>query len=147
MTEASIATTTMPLSVASLIPSLSAAGSFGLTTIALTFLAMRSRMSASWPAASTSWWMTVTELTSPDAAAWALAEQIDASRQPLPVPAPFAKPMVYLPPRARRSGPRRSARRTTRLLEQALAMIANAARPNANLARIDPFWVMRSPPS
>src|SRR5690242_6594193 len=48
--------------------------------------------------------MTVTDLTSPEAAAWALAEQIDASRQPLPVPAPFAKPMVYLAPPAAADG-------------------------------------------
>ncbi len=58
--------------------------------------------------------------------------------------------MVYLPPAALDEpalGAAALGAADDPLLEQALAMIANAARPNANLARIDPFWVMRSPPS
>src|SRR3954470_8865844 len=126
----------MPLSVASLIPSFSALGSCGLTTIALTFFAIRSRMSASCPAALTLWWMTVTDLTSPDAAAWALAEQIDASRQPFPVPAPLAKPIVYLAPPAAPDAPAPPVDgEAVELQAPTTAIAATATRPRANPIR------------
>ena len=46
--------TGMPAAIASAMAGLRASGLFGLTTIALTFAAIRLRMSVSWPAASTS---------------------------------------------------------------------------------------------
>src|SRR6187402_1743905 len=88
--------------------------------------------------------MTVTDETLPDAAAWALTEQIDDSRQPLPTPPPLAKPILYepvAPPLAPAEGAVEPP-----LLEQATAIIATAARPPSIFARIDPFWVMRAPP-
>ena len=87
--------------MASSIAGFSASGSFGLMMIASTSSAIRSRMSVSWPAASVSWLMTVTLSTLPDATAWALTEQIDDSRQPLPTPPPLANPMWYGPAGAR----------------------------------------------
>src|SRR6476469_2462009 len=87
----------MPALMASAMAGLSASGLFGLTTIALTFAAIRFRMSVSWPAAYKSCWIALTFVTSPDAAAWDLAEQRADSRQPLPVPPPLAYPIVYLP--------------------------------------------------
>src|SRR6187397_2982527 len=83
--------------------------------------------------------MTVTLSTLPDATAWALTEQIDDSRQPLPTPPPLAKPMWYGPAAALGAV-------DAPLLEQAAATIATTARPPSALARIDPFWIMRTPP-
>jgi hypothetical protein len=52
VTKASTETVLMPAAFASASAGLSAAGSFGLKTIASTPAAIRSRMSAAWPAAS-----------------------------------------------------------------------------------------------
>src|SRR6478752_6580260 len=85
--------------------------------------------------------MTVTPVTWPESAAWALAEQIDASRQPLPTPPPLAKPMVYLPPPAPPLGAADDP-----LLEHAAAITAIAAIPMDSRARAEPFLSIRSPP-
>ena len=94
MTDASIATTAMPCRVASLIAGVERVRIAGLMRIAFTSLAIRSRMSASWPAASVSLVDDGDALTLPDLTAWALAEQIMASRQPLPTPPGFENPIV-----------------------------------------------------
>ena len=97
-------------------------------------------MSASWPAASVTRDWTVTLLTLPDATAWALAEQIIASRQPLPTAPGFEKPIVYFAPAAPPLGALDAP-----VLEQAAAINAMAARPIANRERLDPL-IIRSPP-
>src|SRR5512144_3264048 len=85
----------MPAAFASARAGLSASGSFGLNTMALTPFAMRSRMSDSWPAASVLRWMVVSSETWPEALAWALAVQTCSSRKPLPTPPPFEYPILY----------------------------------------------------
>src|SRR5688500_15038614 len=72
------------------------AGSDGLTMIALTPAEIRWRMSSSWPAASVLRCAMLSELTSPEASACALIEQIISSRQPLPATV-LETPMVYGP--------------------------------------------------
>src|SRR5438445_6996555 len=91
----STATTTMPLSVACLITSLSASRSDGLMTITFAPDEIRLRMSAICPAASVVLLATITLETTPDALAWALIEQIISSRQPLPVSV-LDTPTTYL---------------------------------------------------
>src|SRR5882757_5533762 len=63
--------------------------------MAFTPLAIRVRMSASWPAASVLRWITVRSETWPEAFACALAVQTCSSRKPLPTPPPFEYPIVY----------------------------------------------------
>src|SRR4051812_39880902 len=90
--------------------------------------------------------MTVTFETLPDLTAWALTEQIDDSRHPLPTPPPLAKPILYepvAPPLAAADAPGAV---DAPLLEQATATSATTARPPSILARIDPFLIMRTPP-
>src|SRR6185436_15272977 len=94
----------MPLAIASAMAGLSASGLDGLMSRMLTFFAIRSRMSASWPAASVSRVVARTLLILPDVTAWALAEQIIASRQPLPTAPGFEMPTVYLPAAAEPPG-------------------------------------------
>ena len=84
VTAWSTATTTMPLSVASLSAAWMPAGSAGLTTMASTPAEIRLRMSSDWPAASVLRWAMLSEATSPEASAWAFIAQIISSRQPLP---------------------------------------------------------------
>ena len=86
--------TVMPAAIASAMAGFSASGPDGLMMIALTPWAIRVRMSDSWPGASVSRWMIVTFETLPDLTAWAFAEQSMASRQPLPTPPAFEKPIV-----------------------------------------------------
>src|SRR3954451_14095339 len=97
--------------------------------------------------------MTVTFETLPDLTAWALTEQIDDSRHPLPTPPPLAKPILYEPVAAPLAGAPLAAADApllgaveAPLLEQATAINATAARPPSILARIDPFWIMGAPP-
>ena len=98
----------------------------------------------------------MTFVTSPDAAAWDLAEQRADSRQPLPVPPPLAYPIVYLPvpPPDALEAPADAPAEAPPLaaplavvpeLEQAAATTAMAARPIAALPRNDSLF-MRSPP-
>ncbi len=84
----------MPAAFASARAGLRAAGSFGLKTIASTPLAIRSRMSESWPAASVLRWIVVSSDTWPDASASAVAVQTCSSRKPLPTPPPFEYPIL-----------------------------------------------------
>src|ERR1035437_5889684 len=86
----------IPAACASARAGLRALGSFGLKTIALTPLAIRSRMSESWPAASVLRLVTVIWETVPTTLAWALAVHICSSRKPLPTPPPLEYPMVYV---------------------------------------------------
>ncbi len=79
----------MPAAWASSSAGLSASGSFGLNTMAFTPLAIRSRMSCSWPAASVLRWIVVSVETLPEASASAFAVQTCSSRKPLPTPPPF----------------------------------------------------------
>src|SRR5829696_6667904 len=92
--------TVMRAAVASAIAGFRASGPAGLMMIALTFWAIRVRMSDSWPGASVSRWMIVTLETLPALTACALAEQSIASRQPLPTPPAFENPIVTFPPAA-----------------------------------------------
>src|SRR3954464_4446649 len=117
----------MPASVASLIAGLSASGPDGLRTIAFTPWAMSVRMSASWPGASVSRWMIVTLDTLPALTAWAFAEQSMASRQPLPTPPAFEKPIVYLAFAAPADGAADEPHAVT-----TTAITARAANPRAN---------------
>lgn len=87
--------TVIPEAMASAIAGFSASGPDGLMMIALTPWAISVRMSASWPGASVLRWMIVTLDTLPAFTACALAEHNIASRQPLPTPPAFEKPIVY----------------------------------------------------
>src|SRR4051794_37154468 len=87
----------MPASIASLMAGLSESLSAGLMRRTLTPFVIRSRIWASWPAASVFSERTVTPVTLPCLTACALAEQIIASRQPLPTAPGFEMPTVMLP--------------------------------------------------
>ena len=100
-------------------------------------------MSASWPVASVTRVVARTLETLPAWTAWALAEQIIASRQPLPTAPGFEMPIVYLPAAA--AEPAALGALDAPELEQAAAMIATAPRPISSLARMDPLFI-RSPP-
>src|SRR3954470_8124433 len=88
--------TVIPAAMASAIAGFNASGPDGLMMIALTPLAIRFRMSASWPGASVSRWMMLTLVTLPALTACAFAEQSIASRQPFPTPPALETPIVYL---------------------------------------------------
>src|SRR3954454_19427695 len=149
--------TGIPAPMASAMAGFSASGLFGLTMIAFTFAAIRFRMSVSWPAASTSWWIALTPETLPDDAASALTEQRADSRQPLPVPPPLAYPIEYLPaappdapaeapPDAPAEAPPDAAPLAPPpAVEQADATTAMAARPIASLPRNECLSI-RTPP-
>src|SRR6476469_6779739 len=125
--------TVMPAAMASAIAGFRASGPAGLMMIALTFWAIRFRMSDSWPGASVSRWMIVTFETLPALTAWAFAEQSIASRQPLPTPPAFENPIVYFalaPPDA--AGAELQAPAT-------IASTARAARPRENPVRFMDF--------
>src|SRR3954447_24074482 len=148
-----MATTGMPALIASAMAGFSASGLFGLTMIAFTLAAIRFRMSVSWPAASTSWWIALTVETLPDDAASALTEQRADSRQPLPVPPPLAYPIEYLPaapPDAPAAAPpyppaEPAPRRPPPAVERADATTAMAARLIASLPRNECLSI-RTPP-
>ena len=76
---------------------MSASGSFGLNTIALTFCEISVRRSDSWPAASVLRWMTVIPeiFVVPSAVPSAFAVQTCSSRKPLPTPPPLEYPIAY----------------------------------------------------
>jgi len=90
VTNASTETVLIPAALASWSAGFSAAGSFGLKTIASTPAAMRSRMSEACPAASVLRCLTMRlEGWPPAAAHCALAVQTCSSRKPLPTPPPL----------------------------------------------------------